>query len=147
MILSTPGSQLSGLSVFPPVVILLLLCLITSVISAIASNAATTSMLVPVILSLSSSLNINPVYLSLGVTLTASHSFMLPVSTPPNAIVYTAGRLAIKDMLGVGAVLNLLCITTTILSLHSHGDLMFDLNTFPEWANATLVDDNSRGLC
>ena len=104
-------------------------------------------MLVPVILSLSSSLNINPVYLSLGVTLTASYSFMLPVSTPPNAIVYTAGRLAIKDMLGVGAVLNILCITPTILSLHSHGNLMFGLHTFPDWANATLAEDNSRGLC
>ena len=128
-------------------VIILLLCLITSAISAIASNAATTSMLVPVILSLSSSLNINPIYLSLGVTLTASHSFMLPVSTPPNAIVYTAGRLAIKDMLGVGAILNLLCISTTILSLHSHGQLMLSLNTFPDWANASLVEDSSPGLC
>ena len=128
-------------------VILLFLCLITSAISAIASNSATTSMLVPVILSLSSSLNINPAYLSLGVTLTASHSFMLPVSTPPNAIVYTAGRLTIKDMVGVGAILNMVCITTTILSLHSHGDLMFDLKTFPEWANNTLADESSRGLC
>ena len=128
-------------------VIILLLCLITSAISAIASNSATTSMLVPVILSLSSSLHINPIYLSLGVTLTASHAFMLPVSTPPNAIVYTAGRLAIKDMLGVGAILNLLCITTTILALHSHGHLMFSLNTFPDWANTTLVDDSSSGLC
>ena len=128
-------------------VILLFLCLITSAISAIASNSATTSMLVPVILSLSSSLNINPAYLSLGVTLTASHSFMLPVSTPPNAIVYTAGRLSIKDMVGVGAILNLICISTTILSLHTHGDLMFGLNTFPDWANATLADDSSQGLC
>ena len=105
------------------------------------------SMLVPMILSLSSSLNINPIYLSLGVTLTASHSFILPVSTPPNAIVYTAGRLAIKDMLGVGAILNLLCISTTILSLHSHGQLMLSLNTFPDWANASLVEDSSPGLC
>ena len=104
-------------------------------------------MLIPVILSLSSSLDINPVYLSLGVTLTASHSFMLPVSTPPNAIVYTAGRIAINDMVCVGAILNLICITTTILSLHIHGDLMFDLNTFPDWANATLAEDTSRSLC
>ena len=128
-------------------VILLFLCLITSAISAIASNAATTSMLVPVILSLSSSLHINPVYLSLGVTLTASHSFMLPVSTPPNAIVYTAGGLTIRDMLGVGAILNLLCIVTTILALHSHGNLMFSLNTFPDWANTTVVDGSSSSLC
>ena len=98
-------------------------------------------MLVPMILSLSSSLQFNPVYLSLGVTLTASHSFMLP-----NAIVYTAGNLAIKDMLGVGAILNILCLSTTLLALHSHGNLMFDLTSFPSWANVTLVEDG-RTLC
>ena len=103
-------------------------------------------MLVPMILSLSSSLQFNPVYLSLGVTLTASHSFMLPVSTPPNAIVYTAGNLAIKDMLGVGAILNILCLSTTLLALHSHGNLMFNLTSFPSWANVTLVEDGST-LC
>ena len=126
---------------FPPAVILLFLCLITSAISAIASNSATTSMLVPVVLSLSSSLQFNPLYLALGVTLTASHSFMLPVSTPPNAIVYTAGGLAIRDMVGVGVILNILCITTTLLSLHSHGDQMFGLSGLPGWANVSLAED------
>ena len=139
---------MAGLSVFPPVVILMFLCFITSAISAIASNAATTSMLVPVVLSLSSSLKVNPVYLSLGITLTASHSFMLPVSTPANAIVYTGGGLSIKDMVGVGAILNILCISTTLLSLHSHGNIMFDLDSFPDWGNLTLAEGSGgEALC
>lgn len=45
--------------------------------------------MVIIALQLASSLKLNPLYLALGVTLTASHAFMLPVSTPPNAIVFT----------------------------------------------------------
>jgi len=95
------GTALSSLSSLPPSLILLLLCLITSAISQIASNSATTSMLAPVVLSMASPLDLHPVYLALGVTLTASHAFMLPVSTPCNAIVFNAGGFTIKDMAGV----------------------------------------------
>ena len=80
-------------------------------VSKVASNATTTTMMVPVVLTLSDSLNVNPLYLALGhvtsynlsafsriviikgVTLTASHAFMLPVSTPCNAIVFNAGKV------------------------------------------------------
>lgn len=98
-------------------------------------------MLVPVVLTMAQSLHINPTYLALGVTLTASHAFMLPVSTPPNAIVFTAGGLTIKDMAGVGAILNILCISTTFLCLHTYGTIMFSLDTVPLWANVTVSDD------
>lgn len=105
------GQQLAGLASLPPPAVLLLLCLLTSATSgerqvykrcgagegagwrifaltssAVASNSATTSILLPVVLSLAEQLDINPLYLALGVTLTASHAFVLPVSTPPNAI-------------------------------------------------------------
>eukprot|EP00092_Neocalanus_flemingeri_P015230 GFUD01016459.1.p1 GENE.GFUD01016459.1~~GFUD01016459.1.p1 ORF type:complete len:521 (+),score=103.80 GFUD01016459.1:27-1565(+) len=136
------GAALEGLGHLPPVLILLVLCLVTSIISQIASNTATTSMLVPVVLAMAQSLHINPAYLALGVTLTASHAFMLPVSTPPNAIVFSAGGLAIKDMAGVGAILNILCISTTFLCLHTYAGVMFDLDTVPGWANVTVTKTN-----
>ena len=133
------GAALEGIGHLPPPLILLVLCLVTSVVSQIASNSATTSMIVPVVLAMAQSLKINPAYLALGVTLTASHAFMLPVSTPPNAIVFTAGGLTIKDMVGVGAILNILCISTTFLCLHTYGGVMFDLDTVPLWDNVTVV--------
>jgi len=140
---SSIGSALEGLGNLPTSLILLVLCLVTPVVSQIASNSATTSMIVPVVLAMSNSLGINPAYLALGVTLTASHAFMLPVSTPPNAIVFTAGGLKIKDMVGIGAILNLLCISTTFLCLHTYGTFMFELDSVPHWANVTVTESAS----
>lgn len=137
------GSLLSSLSSLPPSLTLLLLCVITSVISQIASNSATTSMLVPVVLSLARPLALHPVYLALGVTLTASHAFMLPVSTPCNAIVFTAGGFTIRDMAGVGAILNIVCICSTMLCLHTYGVPMFGLDSVPSWANVTVQQSSS----
>ena len=138
------GSKLELLGSLPASIILILLCLVTSVISQIASNAATTSMLVPVVLTMATSLHINPLYLALGVTLTASHAFMLPVSTPCNAIIYTAAAegLGIKHMLGVGVILNIVTMLTTLLCLHTYGGIMFDMDTFPIWANNTGLNSN-----
>jgi sodium-dependent dicarboxylate transporter 2/3/5 len=133
------GAALEGIGHLPPPLILLVLCLVTSVVSQIASNSAGTSMIVPVVLAMAQSLKINPAYLALGITLTASHAFMMPVSTPPNAIVFTAGGLTVKDMVAVGAILNILCISTSFLCLHTYGSVMFDLDTVPLWANVTVV--------
>jgi len=136
------GSVLSSLYVLPPFLILLVLCLTTSVISQIASNSATTSMLAPVVLSMAAPLGLNPIYLALGTTLTASHAFMLPVSTPPNAIVFTAGGFTIRDMAGVGSILNLLCICSTLVCLHTYGQPLLGLHSVPSWANVTLTQDS-----
>lgn len=133
------GGELARLAaVLPPFLLLPLLCAVTSIISAIASNSATTSMLIPVVLELAVTLGMHPIYLALGVTLTASQSFMLPVSTPPNAIVFTAGGLSISDMASVGGLMNLLTIITTIVFINTSGmHLLFDLDIVPPWANVT----------
>eukprot|EP01051_Picozoa_sp_SAG22_P010908 SAG22_NODE_1012_length_6040_cov_4.791449_2_plen_196_part_00 len=134
------GAALATLEgALPPFLLLLLLCGVTSAVSAVASNAATTSMLVPVVLELAVSLRLNPLYLALGVTLAASQSFMLPVSTPPNAIVFTAGGLRVTDMAGVGGLMNLVTIVTTVVGIHLVGMPLFGLDTVPAWANVTAA--------
>ncbi|XP_023339822.1 solute carrier family 13 member 5 [Eurytemora carolleeae] len=132
------GSQLRPLSVLPAPLVLMALCLITSAVSQIASNSATTSMVLPVVLNMATVLQVNPLYLALGVTLTASNAFMLPVSTPPNAIVFSSGGIRILDMICVGIMLNLSSLVVTLLSLHTHGTLLFNLEQFPAWGNITL---------
>jgi sodium-dependent dicarboxylate transporter 2/3/5 len=138
------GAALASFGARPPAALLLLLCLVTSAISAVASNSATTAMLAPVVLELAQRLGLHPITLALGVTLTASQSFMLPVSTPPNAIVFTAGGLSIAEMAGPGLLMNLLTIVTTILGVRAIGTPLFCLGMVPAWANATaaLVADD-----
>ena len=76
----------------------------------IMSNVALAVIFVPVVIGISLSLEINPMYLTLPVTLAASYAFMMPISTPPNAIVFSSGMIKMKDMIRAGIVLNVIAI-------------------------------------
>jgi sodium-dependent dicarboxylate transporter 2/3/5 len=69
-------------------------------------------------------------------TLAASLAFMLPVATPPNAIVFGSGYIQIKDMVRTGFLLNIAGIIVTTLVTYFWGTLVFkiDVGSFPEWA-------------
>ncbi|MCA9717621.1 MAG: SLC13/DASS family transporter [Myxococcales bacterium] len=71
------------------------------------SNTATTSMMLPVLIAIASASGVDPVPVALCVTLAASYAFMLPVATPPNAIVYGTQQLRIDTMLRFGFVLDI----------------------------------------
>ena len=60
---------------------------------------------------------------------------MLPVATAPNAIVYAASTMSTRDMASTGFAMNVICVLMTTLAINSYGVLMFNLNTFPLWAN------------
>jgi sodium-dependent dicarboxylate transporter 2/3/5 len=60
-------------------------------------------------------LEMNPIWLGLPVTLAASYAFMMPVSTPPNAIVYSSGQIPLKAMLKIGLILNIFAILFLLL--------------------------------
>lgn len=72
----------------------------------LTSNTATASILIPIMISLSLSLKLDPFFFSLGISLACSLAFMLPVATPPNAIVYGSRLVKKKDMFKYGLVLN-----------------------------------------
>lgn len=83
------------------------MAIVTSILlTEITSNTAATNMLVPVILSVAMAAGVNPVPPALGVTLGASMAFVLPVSTPPNAIVYGSGMVPILTMAKAGIVMD-----------------------------------------
>jgi len=98
---------LEGTSIF-----ILLLVLVTAVnfLTEITSNMATTAMLLPILVSLANILNVHPYILLVSATLAASCAFMLPVATPPNAIVFGSGYLKIEDMVKKGFLLNIISI-------------------------------------
>ncbi|MCH8040480.1 MAG: anion permease [Nitrospinae bacterium] len=72
------------------------------------SNTAAASMLVPVVIAIAQSANVSPVPPTLGVCMAASLAFVLPVSTPPNAIVYGTGLVPLINMLWAGVILDIL---------------------------------------
>lgn len=121
------GGQLTlleGISVF-----LLVLILIAAVnfLTEITSNLATTAMLLPVLIPLAISMDIHPYILLVSATLAASCAFMLPVATPPNAIVFGSGYLSIEDMVRKGIWMNLISIALLSIIVYFVLPLLWDL--------------------
>jgi sodium-dependent dicarboxylate transporter 2/3/5 len=77
------------------------------VISETASNTASANMIVPVAIAVAQAAGINPIQPALGATLGASMGFMMPISTPPNAIVYSSGHVPITTMMRHGIALDM----------------------------------------
>ncbi|MEH0712882.1 DASS family sodium-coupled anion symporter [Vibrio owensii] len=80
-----------------------------------ASNTASAALLVPVFATIAEALGLSPVILSALIAVAASCAFMLPVATPPNAIVFATGHIKQKEMMRIGMVLNVACICALTL--------------------------------
>ncbi len=106
--LANGAITLAGPIAESPLGLLALTTLLMTYLTEIASNTATTSMMVPVLLAIALKLGIDPLPMVLCVTMAASNAFMLPVSTPPNAIAYGSGHVRIGEMIRTGFALDLL---------------------------------------
>ena len=82
----------------------------------LTSNLATTATLLPVIAAIAIQAGVPPIVLTVPVTIAASCAFMLPVATPPNAIVFATGKLTIPQMARAGILLNLISIIIVSLA-------------------------------
>jgi sodium-dependent dicarboxylate transporter 2/3/5 len=92
----------------PLIALILIICLGVTFLTELTSNTATTQTLLPILASVAAASDIDPIVLMVPATLSASCAFMLPVATPPNAIVFGSGRLRISEMARVGIVLNII---------------------------------------
>lgn len=110
------GDQIGGWlgSGTPPLLLLAVLIALALYLTELVSNTAITNMMLPVVLPLAVRAGLDPVPVILAVTLAASFAFMLPVSTPPNAIVYGTGLVRIPTMVRFGARLDLLSLALLI---------------------------------
>ncbi|NXQ44611.1 S13A2 protein, partial [Catharus fuscescens] len=131
------GSKLTPLESIPPAAIAFLLCLLIATFTECTSNVATTTLFLPILASMAEAICLNPLYVMLPCTLSASLAFMLPVATPPNAIVFSYGQLRVIDMAKAGFVLNILGVLTITLAINTWASSLFQLQTFPSWANKT----------
>ena len=130
------GEQLSGLAGTHPMVLTSVIVAMMSLLTELTSNIASTEMILPILAGMAVSIQINPLLLMIPATLAASLAFMLPVATPPNAIIFGTGKIAIRDMVKTGFLLNLVGIVVTTLVTYFWGTLVFniDVGSFPDWA-------------
>ena len=130
------GEQLTGLAELDPVTLTTANVTLVSLLTQLTSNVATTEMILPILAGLAVTIKVNPLLLMIPATLTASLAFMLPVATPPNAIIFGTNRIQIKEMAKAGLLLNIAGIILTTLFMFLWGTIIFkiDIGIFPEWA-------------
>ncbi|PDH47895.1 MAG: anion transporter [Bacteroidetes bacterium MED-G13] len=118
-------STMNGVSLF-----LLILIIVVSInlLTELTSNMATTAMLLPVLVTMALAINVHPYFLLVSATLAASCAFMLPVATPPNAIVFGSGLLKIEDMFKKGIWMNLFSVIVISLIVYYILPYVFDLS-------------------
>jgi sodium-dependent dicarboxylate transporter 2/3/5 len=100
------------------------------------SNTATTEMMLPIVAGLTNQIQMNPLFIMIPVTVAASMAFMFPIATPPNAVVFSSGKLNMMDMFKAGLIINIIGIALVVLVFYYWGTVVFDIDpsVMPEWA-------------
>jgi sodium-dependent dicarboxylate transporter 2/3/5 len=122
------GSNFVALGSVHPLVMVGLICLTLTFLTEVTSNTATTQMILPILASLSADLQVSPLLLMIPATLSASCAFMMPIATPPNAIVFGSGRIRIPEMARVGIVINLVGVVLIAILFYTLGPIVFGID-------------------
>ena len=108
------ANLLTGADDVPLWLTIAVICLGVTLLTELTSNVATVSMLLPLLGPLAVARGIDPLQLMIPATISASMAFMMPVATPPNAVVFGGGRLRIAEMARVGLLLNMIALAIVV---------------------------------
>lgn len=100
------GARLSFVGQWPAVLMIVVICIVVTLLSEVASNVATATAMMPIAAALAASIGVHPYFLMIPAVLAASSGFMMPVATAPNTIVYATGLVRVKAMARSGALLD-----------------------------------------
>ncbi|NOU47752.1 MAG: DASS family sodium-coupled anion symporter [Bacteroidales bacterium] len=114
-VMNQVGIWLSGFSGNSGFILVLMVVIVSIFLSELMSNVAQVIVLAPVLASLSDALHLDPLLLGIPMTLAASAAAMMPMGTPPNAIVFSSGLIRLKDMIKAGFVMNIISIVIITL--------------------------------
>ncbi len=120
------GTWISGHSGNNVFVLVLIVTAASIFLSEIMSNVAQVIVFAPVVTGIAAAFQMNPILLGLPMTLAASCAGMLPMGTPPNAIVFGSGKLKLSDMVKTGFVMNIICIILITLFCYFLVPLIID---------------------
>lgn len=132
--IASQATLLDGISLL---LLILVLVAIINFLTEITSNLATTAMVLPILAPMAFAFNLHPYSIMVSVTISASCAFMMPVATPPNAVVFASGYLRIRDMMRIGIWMNLISIVVITIFSYFLLPLIwdFDPNVFPKIFN------------
>ena len=120
---------LKNLDGIPLILIIFIIVTSINLLTEVTSNMATTAMLLPVLVTIALAIQVHPYFLLIGATLAASCAFMLPISTPPNAVVFGSGLLKIEDMFKKGVWMNILSIIIITMVVYYILPYVFDVSS------------------
>jgi sodium-dependent dicarboxylate transporter 2/3/5 len=130
------GNKLQVLAGFNTVGMIGVICTSLTFLTELTSNTATTQMILPILASLAVAMKTNPLLLMIPAALASSCAFMMPVATPPNAIVFGSGRVKIGEMVKAGLLINLIGIVVITALFLLLGTVVFGIKAgvLPAWA-------------
>jgi sodium-dependent dicarboxylate transporter 2/3/5 len=132
------GMLARNLDGLPMLLVLALVCFGILMLTELTSNTATAATFLPITGALALSLGQNPLYFLVPTAMAANCSYMLPVGTPPNAIIYGSGLVTLPQMARAGVLLNIALVPVVIAALVLLGPMVFnlELDVIPSWAIA-----------
>ncbi|ELT91674.1 hypothetical protein CAPTEDRAFT_166783 [Capitella teleta] len=133
------GCQLCAFDHMAPWAVVLIGMLFVCFFTQVTCGMATSSVFLPLFITMADRIGIHPLYITAPATLIASSTFMLPASSPTNAIIYETGHIPIKHMIVCGFVMNLIFAAITLLGTETWIKGLFDLDTLPWPASNTTA--------
>jgi sodium-dependent dicarboxylate transporter 2/3/5 len=132
------GSRFEVLGEVSPWLVVALVALLLTFLTELTSNIATAEMMLPILATAATTLGMDPRALMIPATLSASCAFMMPVATPPAAIVYGSGQVPIRDMVRAGILFNFLGVALVMAAVAALAGpvLGVDVDVLPAWAES-----------
>ena len=132
------GGGTGGLLGLPTILVVLTVVVLMILLTEITSNTATTATFLPIVAAVAIGLGENPMLLVIPTVFAASCAFMMPVATPPNAVVFGTGQITISQLIRSGIWANIAGALVTMLVAYTVVRLVFgiELGVLPEWAVA-----------
>ncbi|MCG3121465.1 MAG: Sodium-dependent dicarboxylate transporter SdcS [bacterium] len=130
------GERLAGLGDWPPLAMIIAVCTLVTFLTEVTSNTATATIFMPIMAATAQALQLHPFLLMIPAALSASCAFMMPVATPPNAIVFASGYITVPQMTRAGIGLNVIgvLLITVLVYLLMMPVFGIDQQAFPAWA-------------
>ncbi|MFI7481447.1 SLC13 family permease [Kocuria sp. M1R5S2] len=113
------GNQVGGLTGLPPIVIILVAAVVGLGLTELTSNTATAAAFFPIMGAVAVGLGIDPLLMTIAMTLAVCSAYMLPVATPSNAVAFGSGEVSIKQMVRAGIWLNLISLGLIVVALYT----------------------------